>query len=513
MRHKFLIIILSGFISGVFISSFVDFGRALALFFVFLGLVFGIIHYRHRISIVDSRGVFLTATLFFIAFGFGQLRYGQSDSIGRQSDLQNKAGQRVSLVGIVSDEPEQKENYNRLVLEDEKSEGKILVYIPIYPQYKYGDKLKVNGILKKPENFQNKSYAYLSSSRNSSVISESPVNNFDWPAHLAKDGIYYEMFYPQAEFISDGNGFWLKEKLFGLKGKFLSAIANVVPEPHSAFLGGITIGARESLPKDLQEKFRTTGVAHIVALSGYNITIMAETIMLFFSFLPQYLAIGGGVIGVILFAIMTGASATVLRASIMALLALTAKVTGRIYTVSWALFLAGFFMVLQNPKILRFDASFQLSFLATLGLIYISPIIKNKLGFITDKFNLREIFSATISAQIAVLPLLVYKTGLISIVGLPVNFLILPFIPLTMFFGFATGILGMISGILSAPLGWISYGLLQYELFIVDIFAKLPFAAVNIAGFSEIFLILAYAAIFFVISHLHQKEKIAEQNP
>ena len=489
MRQKFLIIILSGFVSGVFVSSFVDFGWALALFFVFLGLVFGIVHYRHRTSIVSAGGVFLTIALFFTAFGLGQLRYQQADLSGRQSNLQNKAGQRVSLVGIVSDEPEQKENYNRLVLEDEKSESKILVYLPTYPQYKYGDKLKITGILKKPENF----------------------NNFNWIDYLAKDDIYYEMFYPQTEFISASNGFWLKEKLFGLKAKFLSAIAGVVPEPHSAFLGGITIGARESLPKDLEEKFRTTGVAHIVALSGYNITIVAETIMLFFSFLPQYLAIGGGVIGVILFAIMTGASATVLRASIMALLALTAKATGRIYTVSWALFLAGFFMVWQNPKILRFDTSFQLSFLATMGLIYISPIIKNKLGFVADKFNLREIFSATISAQIAVLPLLVYKTGLVSLVGLPVNFLILPFIPLTMFFGFAVGILGMLSHLISLPFAWASYVLLQYELFIVDIFAKLPFSAVNIAGFSEVFLILSYVAIFFIVSHLRQKEKLATQ--
>ena len=484
MRQKFLIIILTGFVSGIFVSSFIDFGRALALFFVFLGLVFVITNYRHQMSIMSA------AALFFIAVGLGQLRYQQADLSGRQSDLQNKTGQRVSLVGIVSDEPEQKENYNRLVLEDEKSESKILVYIPIYPQYKYGDKLKISGILKKPENFS---------------------ADFSWPAYLAKDDIYYEMFYPQTEFVSAGNGFWLKEKLFALKAKFLLAISKVTPEPHSAFLGGITIGARESLPKDLEEKFRTTGVAHIVALSGYNITIVAETIMLFFGFLPQYLAIGGGVIGVILFAIMTGASATVLRASIMALLALTAKATGRIYTVSWALFLAGFFMVWQNPKILRFDTSFQLSFLATLGLIYISPIVKNKLGFVTDKFNLREIFSATVSAQIAVLPLLVYKTGLISLVGLPVNFLILPFIPLTMFFGFATGIFGMINYFLSLPFAWASFILLKYELFIVDIFAKLPFSAVSIASFSEVFLILSYVVIFFIVSHLRQKEKLAKQ--
>jgi len=507
MRQKFLVTILSGFVSGVFVSSFVNFGWALASFFVFLGLVFAVINYRHRTSIV------LAAALFFTTVGFGQLRYQQADLGGRQSDLRNKTEQRMSLVGIVSEEPEQKENYNRLVLEDEKGEGKILVYLPTYPQYKYGDKLKISGILKKPENFTNKMLPNSSSSRKSVTFLDKhvAVDNFDWPKYLAKDGIYYEMFYPQTEFVSTGNGFWLKEKLFTLKGKFLLAISKVIPEPHSAFLGGITIGARESLPKDLEEKFRTTGVAHIVALSGYNITIVAETIMLFFSFLPQYLAISGGVIGVILFAIMTGASATVLRASIMALLVLTAKATGRIYTVSWALFLAGFFMVWQNPKILRFDTSFQLSFLATLGLIYISPIVKNKLGFVTDRFNLREIFSATISAQIAVLPLLVYKTGLISIVGLPVNFLILPFIPLTMFFGFATGIFGMLSHLISLPFAWASYALLQYELFIVDIFAKLPFSAVSVASFSEVFLILSYAAIFFIVSHLQQKEKLANQ--
>ena len=505
MRHKFFVIILSGFISGVFISSFVNFGPTLALLFVFLGVIFGITYFFNRSK------VFGAVALLFIAVGLGQLRYGQDDLTGRQSDLQNKIGQRMSLMGIVSDEPEQKENYARLVLETE-NKSKILIYVQNYPQHKYGDKLKIAGVLKKPENFNNKMLPNFSDSRNYASFSDNN-NNFSWPAYLAKDDIYYEIFYPQTEFISGGNGLWLKEKLFALKERFLSAVSSVVPEPHSAFLGGITIGAREGLPKDLQEKFRTTGVAHIVALSGYNITIVAETIMLFFSFLPQYLAIGGGVIGVILFAIMTGASATVLRASIMALLALTAKATGRIYTVSWALCLAGFFMVLQNPKILRFDTSFQLSFLATLGLIYISPIAKNKLSFITDRFNLREIFSATISAQIAVLPLLVYKMGAVSLVGLPVNFLILPFIPLTMFFGFAVGITGMFSALLSAPFAWASYALLQYELFIVEIFAKLPFSAINISGFSEVFLILSYAAVFVIVFHLRRKEKLTEQKP
>ena len=339
---------------GTAISSSLNFGWSFAVFFVFLGGIFANNLFLNRSKI------FLTVGLIFCCHRRGQLRYQQSNLNSRQSDLQNKIGQRVLLIGVVSDEPEQKENYVRLVLET-KDKSKILVYVQNYPKFKYGDKLKIHRPSQKPENFNNKMLPNFSDSRNYASFSDND-NNFSWSAYLAKDGIYYEMFYPQVEFISGGNGFWLKEKLFALKEKFLSAIAKVVPEPHSAFLGGITIGAKEGLPKDLQEKFRMTGVAHIVALSGYNITIVAETIMLFFSFLPQYLAIGGGVMGVILFAIMTGASATVLRASIMALLALTARATGRIYTVSWALFLAGFFMVLQNPKILRFDTSFQLSF-------------------------------------------------------------------------------------------------------------------------------------------------------
>ena len=152
--------------------------------------------------------------MLFVAIGLGQFRYGQSDLSDRQSDLQNKIGQRVLLTGVISDEPEQKENYNRLVLKTE-NKSKILIYVQNYPKFKYGDKLKIIGLLKKPENFG--------------------TNNFDWSAYLAKEGIYYEIYYPQTKFVSSGNGFWLKEKLFALKNKFLSAIDKVVPEPHSAF--------------------------------------------------------------------------------------------------------------------------------------------------------------------------------------------------------------------------------------------------------------------------------------
>ena len=110
------------------------------MFFVFLGGVFGVTYF------LNSSKIFGAAALIFIAVGLGQLRYQQSDLTGRQSDLQNKIGQRVLLSGVVSDEPEQKENYNRLVLET-KNKSKILIYVQNYPKYKYGDKLKIIGQL------------------------------------------------------------------------------------------------------------------------------------------------------------------------------------------------------------------------------------------------------------------------------------------------------------------------------------------------------------------------------
>lgn len=483
-RQSLIIILLLSFVSGIFIGSFVDLGMAFVLFLFFIAAVF-----ISLFSFKKSKALLFLAMIFF-PMGLGFLRYETGDR-GDNLFLKERIGQRIILGGVVAGEPEEKENYNRFVFDHEGT--KILVYSLKYPEFRYGDEIEISGLLKEPEKF-----SPASSGGNE-------TSGFDWPAYLAKDGIYYEMFYPKIDFVSSSGGSKIKKNLFGAKEKFLSAISKAVPSPNSEFLGGITIGARKDLPKDIQDDFKKAGVAHIVALSGYNIAIVAESIMLALAFLPRYFSVGGGTAGIILFAVMTGASSTVMRASVMALISLGAKATGRIYTASWALFVAGFFMIFQNPKILRFDLSFQLSFLATLGLICLSSSAQNKLKFIPEKFKLREIFSATVSAQIFVLPLLVYKTGMVSLVSLLANFMILPFIPITMFFGFLTGISGMISYSLSLPFGWIAYALSQYELWIIGVFAKLPLAFVSVPKFSWVFLILIYAFIGVILLKLDRR--------
>jgi competence protein ComEC len=196
--------------------------------------------------------------------------------------------------------------------------------------------------------------------------------------------------------------------------------------------------------------------------------------------LPQLAAISLGSVSIVLFAVVTGAGATIVRASIMALLVLLARATGRVYEITIALFTAGFLMLLHNPKILVFDPSFQLSFLATFGLVYLAPLVERRLGFLPSKWHIREVTTATIATQAFVLPLLLYKVGELSLVALPVNLLILLVVPLTMLFGFLAGAIGFLSFFASLPFAWIAYAFLAYQLGVVRIFSFLPFASVHI---------------------------------
>ena len=217
---------------------------------------------------------------------------------------------------------------------------------------------------------------------------------------------------------------------------------------------------------------------------------------------------------------MTGASATIVRASIMALLVMLARVTGRTNQIIRTLFLAGFFMLIHNPNILVFDPSFQLSFMATFGLIVLSPKIEKYFLFIPEKFDLRGSLVAVISTQIFVLPLILYMMGDFSIVAIPVNLLVLMFIPITMLFGFLTGVLGFINFFLAMPFAFLTYFLLDYELRIVEFFASFPFASLHISYFPAIlmfFIYFLYFVLLFYFQHRNRRQnllssKVGEKN-
>ena len=473
---------LGGFASGIFFHSFFDFGYWWSFFFLLLG---AILFSYEKWFVEEKLPVIIAVAVFLFAVGVGLLRYDVSLFNNGDPVLENVIGKQVILRGMVTDEPDIRENNMHLTIAvNSTKEGdrwrsvqtKTLVIMPFFPEFQYGDVVELSGVFKKPENFLNEN-----------------GREFDYISYLAKDGIFYQMFFPRATLVSSGNGNKIKETLFAIKRGFLDSLGRIIPEPESSLAGGLIVGAKRSLGSVLLEKFRTVGVIHIVVLSGYNITIVAEAIMRAFSFLPRVLGIGLGVFSVMAFAVMTGASATVVRASLMALLVILAKATGRVYEITIALFVAGFLMLMHNPKILVFDPSFQLSFLATLGLIYLAPRIEKYFHVVPTVWGFREFAIATVATQIFVLPLLLYQTGQLSLVSFPVNLLILVFIPLTMLFGFLAGVVGFLSTLLAMPIAFIAYALLWYELKVVEIFSSLQFASISIPSISAGILFILYA--------------------
>lgn len=262
-------------------------------------------------------------------------------------------------------------------------------------------------------------------------------------------------------------------------------------------MGGLILGERSAFGADLREDFIRTGTIHIIALSGYNITIVAEWFMKLFTFLPQNLGIGAGIFAILLFILMTGGSSTAIRAGIMATLALVARATGRNYDVARILVLTGVLMIIFNPFLLVYDVSFQLSFIATVAVIFLAPKIEKYFGWVTKRFGLRDIVSVTVAAYIFVLPFILYKMGNLSLVALPANILVLPLIPLTMALGFFTGFFGLIWSTLALPFGFISYLLLHYELGVISILSNLSFASFSIPNFPLTVTLLIYAYFMY----------------
>ena len=489
-----------GFVFGVLLRSFlfVNF-----YFTILIGiLAFALILF---FSFISKNKWGIIASIFALAFCFGIFRFNMVD-IPAPAVFESQVDQKISLSGKIIDEPDIRENNQKLTIEvlapqdlafkDSKARSfpaktKILATVNFGQDFKYGDEIKFSGKLEKPSNF----------------ITDQG-KNFDYVNYLRKDGIFYVMNYPDAEIISRGNGNKIKNLLFSFKEKFLEKMN--LESPESLLMGGLILGEKSSFNQSLRQSFIDTGTIHIVALSGYNITIVAEWFMKLFAFLPKNIGIGMGIFAILFFILMTGGTSTAIRAGIMATLALIARATGRNYDVARALLLAGVFMIILNPFVLAYDVSFQLSFIATTAVIFFTPRIEKYFLWVTARFGFRDVVSVTCAAYIFVLPFILYKMGNLSLVALPANILILPFIPITMLLGFLTGFAGFIWHIFAAPFGYISYLFLHYELGVISFFSHLPFAAFSIPNFPLLLTATAYAYFIYKLFGRNMKSFFIE---
>jgi len=490
MRDKVFFLSCFGFIFGVLLRSLVQIDFYTIVFLGGIGAVFFLLYF-----IALKSKVYIFVGVFLLVFSLGIFRFHVADK-SAPIVFKSQVGQTVSFSGVITDEPVVGEKNQKLIIKikenlpkgnsfgkgEEGEEVRVLVTVNFGENFKYGDEVNLKGELEKPENFKTDT-----------------GKMFDYVNYLRKDDIEYVMSYPEVEIISHNNGSKIKNGLFAVKNKFLEKINFAVPNPESLLLGGLVLGERSAFSPELREDFIRTGTIHIIALSGYNITIVAEWFMKLFAYLPQTLGIGAGIFAILLFILMTGGASTAVRAGLMATLALIARATGRNYDIGRALLLAGVAMILFNPFILAFDVSFQFSFIATVAVIFLAPRFEKYFGWVTKRFGLRDIVSVTFSAYIFVLPFILYKMGNLSLVALPANILVLPFIPLTMAFGFFTGFAGLIWSAFALPFGFISYWLLHYELGIISLLSNLSFASLSIPNFPLALTLLIYGYFIYFL--------------
>jgi competence protein ComEC len=271
--------------------------------------------------------------------------------------------------------------------------------------------------------------------------------------------------------------------LFSIPNLFKSSLNKVLPEPHSSLSSGILLGSKRNIPDSLLLDLQKTGLTHIIALSGFNVTII---IAIFAQLLTVYLGRKRtfilGMILVIIFVLMTGASPSILRAAIFSFLILFGRTIGRAGDQTNLLLLTALLMTLFNPYLLSYDLGFQLSFLAFGGLIYLSPFFekifqKPRLNSLPN--GIKSSLAQTLSAQLAVAPLIFFKFGLVSLISPLANLLVVGAIPWIMLMTFVTGLLSLIY----IPLGKIMivmlWPMLEYVIKLVEVLANLPFSSLK----------------------------------
>jgi len=382
-----------------------------------------------------------------------------SSENGFLSDIPQIQEREATFTAIVVEDPDIREGHIQLILREvgpPSIKGKILVTTNRYPEYRYGDELKITGKLEIPPVFE----------------------GFNYKDYLKKDGVFAVMSWPKIEVLNSGLGNPVINILLSFKNKFKDSIRRFISPPESGILEALVFGDEGGISKEWREKLNFTGTRHIAAVSGMNISII--TILILNAFLAlgfwrkQAFYFSAGLL--ILYILMIGAPASAVRAGIMGGILLYSQYLGRLSSASRAVVFAAAVMLFANPLLLRLDVGFQLSFLAVLGIIYLQPILAKRLNYLPDPkvFPLRATLATTLAAQVFTLPILIYNFGYVPVFSPITNILIVPVLAPVTIIVFAFGLAAMIFWPLGYILSWPVWLALNYITSIIDLFSKLP---------------------------------------
>ncbi|MBL8029839.1 MAG: ComEC/Rec2 family competence protein [Candidatus Doudnabacteria bacterium] len=391
-------------------------------------------------------------------------------------------GSRRILEGYVFEEPDIRADKQLLTIRPKNYAQNILVTTSLAQEFFYGDEVVVNGKIEEAENF----------------------SDFDYKGYLEMRNIYALSNRPKILILRSHQQNLVKEYILKIKSSFSKKVEENVAAPESGLLLGILIGAKRSMSESLNDMFKRAGLSHIVAVSGYNISIIIGGLSYAAWFIGRRRTFWLSVMCILVFVVLTGASASVVRAAIMGFLLLVAFNSGRLYNLAPALLFTAFVMVFENPKILVWDVGFQLSFLATVGIVYGVPVLNKLTNFWTAAKGVKNIFLTTFSAIVATLPLLLFKFGSLSVVAVLANLVVLPFVPFVMGVGFLS-----VTPFFGPGFGFLAGLFLKYIILATGILTSWRFASLELQ-ISPLTFLLLYGLVFVIYLYLKEKTKKVE---
>lgn len=434
--------------------------------------------------------------LLILCLGATRFQFGQRPPGDHHISRYNDAGVLTVITGWVISAPDVRDSYTGLRIRVDKMriadggrffvvEGRILARATRFADYAYGDRVVVKGYLNTPPEFESFSYR--------DYLARQDIHSLIHNADVQRKGL------SQAGFLTRG--------FYAFRQRALVTIKTLFPEPEASLLAGILVGMERWISPEVRQDFNATGTTHIIAISGFNITIIAA---LFTNLFRRLLGLRRGMLlaglGIALYTLFVGADAAVVRAAIMGSLVLLARLLGRPTHGLASLAVAAILMTALDPHTL-WDVGFQLSFAATLGLMLYSPPMEawfiRVISRWLDKEKARKLASPvsefvlfTFAAQITTLPIsMIYfqRLPLLSILANPV---ILPAQPALMISGGITTLVGMLWLPLGRPLAWIAWIFPAFTIRAVAFFADLPFSSLAIGHLGWAILVGYYSLLF-----------------
>lgn len=495
-RGAFLYALGAGLMAGIALSLTFNTG------IVFAAACIGAAAALIMLGAATQRKYFFLAAIALAAVSLGIIRTEMFLARQAEQSLAPYVGKNTAVTGVVVNDPERRATSLYVHVEVQSINGRdlpagrqgtLLAILGRDEPLEYGDMVEVEGNIELPEAFET-----------------STGHTFDYPGYLQVRGISALMRRGEVLSVVPGDAS-IQGYLFSLKHMFERSVERLFPEPSGSLLEGILLGERRGIPQSLTDAFIASGLVHVVVLSGHNITIVSEAVFRFLSFLPRAASFPLGAAGMVLFALMTGAGATTVRALVMALVALLARYLHRQALAMRSLVAAAAAMALWNPPGLLHDPSFILSVLATFGLITLAPWVERKIHFVPEykKLDLRSITATTIAVEIFVTPALLYFSGVLSLFALPANIIALPVIPLAMFTGFIAGMLGLLHPVLGALPALLCDVLLRWMIGVAQTVQALPHSTATIAQFPAWVLVALYIPLtaFALYMYNVRKEK------